>query len=119
MGPRMKAVMKFAVAGAVATSTQLMLGGGTASAHGACRAPAEVQSVSQLRAGSRTSCATARSVAAAYDEKVMAGGSFPDRQPLRVKGFRCTTSPAGPSEEETFKVRCVSNKMSVRFMWGV
>lgn len=118
MGPKMQAVMKFAVAGVVATSAPLMFAG-TASAHGACRAPAEVERVSQLRAGSRTSCTTARSVAAAYDEKVMAGGSFPDRQPLRVRGFRCTTTPAGPSEEETFKVRCLFRKMVVRFMWGV
>ncbi len=118
MGPRMQTVMKFAVAGVVATGMPLMLAG-TASAHGTCRAPAEVERVLQLRAGSRTSCATARSVAAAYDEKVMAGGSFPDRQPLRVKGFRCTTVPAGPSEEETYKVRCLSKKMVVRFMWGV
>lgn len=118
MGPKMQAVMKFAVAGAVATTAPLALAG-SASAHGACRAPAEVERVSQLRAGSRTSCATARSVAAAYDEKVMAGGSFPARQPLRVKSFRCTTVPAGPSEEETFEVRCSSRKMLVQFMWGV
>ena len=89
---------------------------GPASAHGTCRTTTE--RVSRLTASARASCATARTVAAAYDAKVMAGGSFPGG-PMAVNGFRCVASPAGSAEEETFSVRCTGGRGTVRFQWGV
>ena len=89
---------------------------GPASAHGACRTTTE--RVSRLTASTKVRCATARAVAAAYDVKIMAGGSFPGGR-MAVNGFRCVTSPAGPAAEETFSVRCTGGRGTLRFHWGV
>lgn len=87
-----------------------------AAAHGACRSATE--RVVQVTASTKVSCATARAVAAAYDAKVMAGGSFPGGR-MAVNGFGCVTSPAGAAAEETFSVRCTGRRGTVRFQWGV
>lgn len=89
---------------------------GPAAAHGACRSSTE--RVARLTASTRVSCATARTVAAAYDANVMAGGSFPGGR-MAVNGFRCVTRPAGPAAEETSSVRCTGGRGTLHFQWGV
>ncbi len=88
-----------------------------AAAHGACRPT--VDRVTDLSASRRVSCGAARKVAAAYDAKVLAGGSFPDEGAIAAGGFSCATTSLGHDSEESFSVRCGSRRGVVRFMWGV
>lgn len=88
-----------------------------AAAHGACRPT--VERVSDLNASRKVSCGQARKVAAAYDAKVMAGGSFPGQGRVAARGFSCATTSVGHDWEESFAVRCTSPRGVVRFVWGV
>jgi len=88
-----------------------------AAAHGACLST--VERVTDLSASRMVSCAEARKVAAAYDAKVMGGGSFPGKGRLAAEGFSCATTSVGHDSEESFSVRCGSRRGVVRFMWGV
>ncbi len=88
-----------------------------AAAHGACRPT--VERVSDLSASRKVSCGAARKVAAAYDAKVMAGGSFPGQGRVAARGFSCATISVGHDWEESFSVRCASGRGVVRFVWGV
>ena len=87
-----------------------------ASAHGACRYTGD--RVTDLTAGARVRCATARRLAGAYDSTVMQGGSFPGGR-VAVAGYACRTTTVGNAAEETFTVRCTSGRNVVRFAWGV
>lgn len=105
--------------GAALTMGSWAFAASPAAAHGACRRPAGVDRVSGLNASARVSCATARQVAAAYDQRVMQGGQFPGQERIRAKGFACVTRPA-PGQEETFQVKCTARGGKVvRFTWGV
>ena len=88
-----------------------------AAAHGDCRST--VERVSDLSASRRVSCRTARKVAAAYDAKVMKGGSFPGKGRVRAGGFSCSTTSTGQDSDESFSVRCATRRGAVRFVWGV
>ena len=88
-----------------------------AAAHGACGST--VERVTDLSASRRVSCGAARKVAAAYDAKVIAGGSFPGNGRVAAGGFSCATTSVGPDSEESFSVRCGSRRGVVRFVWGV
>lgn len=59
-----------------------------AAAHGDCRST--VGRVTDLSASRRVSCGAARKVAAAYDSKVMKGGSFPGTGRVKAGGFAAT-----------------------------
>ena len=98
----------------VATSVGLA---SPAAAHGDCRSP--VERVTDLSASRRVTCGAARKVAAAYDTKVMQGGSFPGQGRVKARGFSCATTSTGHESEESFSVRCTSRRGVVRFVWGV
>lgn len=114
MGTRGRAVG--AVVAAALALGSAVAGAGPAAAHGACRSGSE--RVYGLTASAKVSCATARAVAAAYDARIMAGGSFPGGR-TDVNGFRCAANLAGPEWEEAFAVRCTGGRGVVRFEWGV
>ena len=88
-----------------------------AAAHGACSST--VERVTDLSASRRVSCGAARKVAAAYDARLMVGGSFPDKGRVAAGGFSCATTSVGHDSEESFSVRCSSRRGVVRFVWGV
>jgi hypothetical protein len=90
---------------------------------GAAASAAEMKSceegrrrVSQLEA-LNVSCETARWVARRFDEKILAGGTWPDEEPMRIGHFRCRARSVGP---ETYRIRCHRETDEiVRFLWGV
>ena len=67
-----------------------------------------------------SNCDTARRVAAAYDAKIMAGGTFPEGQPIEVDdGWSCRTTSVSGDGGEVFGLACTKGAESVTFEWGV
>jgi hypothetical protein len=67
-----------------------------------------------------STCDTARRVSAAYDAKIMEGGTFPSDQPLLVDdGWSCRVTVSFGDGGEVSGVVCDRGTESVTFEWGV
>lgn len=85
----------------------------------ACKMPADVERVSELRASTGVDCEKAAEVATAYDAAVLGGGEFPDNDSVPAAGFSCRASQKGTASEETSTVACTGSGGTVDFVWGV
>ena len=75
----------------------------------------DATTVSRIRAA-EVGCSEAREIARRYNRKIMRGGTWPENEPLDVKGYKCKAEATG---EETYKVRCRNGTAIVKFNWGV